>query len=604
MSGSFITTVRNAKEILSIAFQSNGRRAILVSLLSLCVAVAGSLLPLFMKFIIDSVIGGEHITLMMWIGLLAIATTTVSTIDWLRFHLAQTLQEESNIKMDVKIAEYSLLVPGIDHHEHPAFQSKVETLRTQKVFLNQALTATLAGLTLLARTLTLFVTALAIAPILLALPILTLPLVWLNKRSDQLREAGLGRVSELSRQASNGYLLSTRPSSATEILVLGADRNFIDRHLQIGQMIDKIRLSAAIKGGFLQSIGWIIFIVGYGVIVLQLISSAIDGHLSPGDIALSLALASQVFGVLQGGSQVIQWLFLALSTVGQFSWIRDYAQNADDHEQDVAFQIPPWSLSDGITFERVSFSYPNSEDKILDQIDCHIPAGSTVAIVGENGAGKSTFIKLLAKFYRPTNGNILVDGQDLQSIKTTDWRTRISTTLQDFVKFELIAKQSVGVGQLQNMNSDFHVTNALKRAGELKLLDSLPMGPDTQLGTAWKGGTELSGGQWQKVALARSLMRTDPLILILDEPAANLDPLAEHALVNAQVKAAQEVGERNGTITILISHRFSAIRDADLILVFDKGRIVESGSHDHLIRESGYYAELFSLQADGYHQPA
>jgi ATP-binding cassette subfamily B protein len=259
----------------------------------------------------------------------------------------------------------------------------------------------------------------------------------------------------------------------------------------------------------------------------------------------------------------------------------------------------PARLRDGIVVRQVSFAYPGSGRAVLDRVSLRLPAGKVVALVGENGAGKTTVIKLLSGFYRPDSGQILVDGVDLAQLPPHEWRRRVSAAFQDFAQLEFTAGETVGVADLPRLDDPAAVGAALARAGATSVVDGLPQGLGTQLGTRWEGGVDLSGGQWQKLALARGLMRDDPLLVVFDEPTAALDAQTEHALFE-RFAAAARAGSAHGTVTLLVSHRFSTVRMADLIVVLDGGRVLESGSHAELMAAGGLYAELYRLQSRAY----
>ncbi|MGI8418463.1 MAG: ATP-binding cassette domain-containing protein, partial [Nakamurella sp.] len=220
-----------------------------------------------------------------------------------------------------------------------------------------------------------------------------------------------------------------------------------------------------------------------------------------------------------------------------------------------------------------------------------LPAGTVVALVGENGAGKSTLVKLLAKMYEPDGGEITVDGQPLSKIDTAGWRQKLAGAFQDFHRFEFSAGTSVGLGDLPHIDNEPAVLAAVTRAGADDVIAKLPLGLDSQLGPTWPDGAEVSFGQWQKLALARGFMRDSPLLLILDEPTAALDAETEHALFERYSGAARSAG--NGGIILLVSHRFSTVRMADLIVVLDGAHIAEVGSHEELMRADGPYSELY-----------
>jgi ATP-binding cassette subfamily B protein len=237
----------------------------------------------------------------------------------------------------------------------------------------------------------------------------------------------------------------------------------------------------------------------------------------------------------------------------------------------------------------------------LDDVSVKLPAGAVVAIVGENGAGKSTLVKLLAKMYEPTSGSIFLDDTALARVQASEWRKRLAGAFQDFFRFEFRARHSVGLGDVPRLDDEPAVVAAVGRAGARDVVTRLTAGLETQLGSTWPGGVELSFGQWQKLALARGFMRDEPLLLILDEPTAALDAETEHALFERYTAAARSRGENDsGRITILVSHRFSTVRTADLILVLDGARLVEVGTHEELMARKGHYSELYSIQAAAY----
>jgi ATP-binding cassette subfamily B protein len=276
-------------------------------------------------------------------------------------------------------------------------------------------------------------------------------------------------------------------------------------------------------------------------------------------------------------------------------WLEDYAASLEMG----ADQPVPTRLASGITFEHVSFAYPGTSRLVLDDVSLTLPAGAVVAVVGENGAGKTTLVKLLSKFYEPTSGRILVDGASLAQMPADEWRSRLAGAYQDFFRFELLARQSVGVGDLARLDDIAAVSGAVARAGADDVVDRLSAGLETQLGPTWPEGVEVSFGQWQKLALARGFMRDGPLLLVLDEPTAALDAETEHALFERYAAGARETSD-DGRITVLVSHRFSTVRMADVIVVLDGSRVVEVGGHDDLMARGGQYAELYGIQAAAY----
>jgi ATP-binding cassette subfamily B protein len=278
----------------------------------------------------------------------------------------------------------------------------------------------------------------------------------------------------------------------------------------------------------------------------------------------------------------------------RLAWLEDYAASLVAHAD-----LPvPASIQKGIRFEHVKFAYPGTTRYVLDDISLTLPAGSVVAIVGENGAGKSTLVKLLGKLYEPSEGAIFVDDQPLARMKADEWRTRLAGAFQDFFRFEFRARHTVGLGDVPRLDDLPAVEQAMGRAGADDVTDRLASGLETQLGANWPEGVDISFGQWQKLALARGFMRDRPLLMALDEPTAALDAETEHALFERYAAAAQAAID--GRITVLVSHRFSTVRMADLIVVLDGAKLVEVGTHEELMARNGQYADLYNIQAAAY----
>jgi ATP-binding cassette, subfamily B, bacterial len=248
----------------------------------------------------------------------------------------------------------------------------------------------------------------------------------------------------------------------------------------------------------------------------------------------------------------------------------------------------------GIVLEDVGFKYPGKDAWALRHIDLAIPAGESLALVGENGAGKTTLVKLLTRLYEPTEGRILLDGRDLREWDVGALRRRFGVLFQDYNQYQLKVRENVGLGSVEHMTDEPRIERAVERGGATELVATLTGHLDTPLGRWFQDGAELSGGQWQKIALARAFMREEADILVLDEPTAALDAEAEHAVFERFRALAQ------GRTTIVISHRFPTVRMARTVVVLDHGRIVEQGSHADLVAKKGKYARMFELQAEGY----
>jgi ATP-binding cassette, subfamily B, bacterial len=345
-----------------------------------------------------------------------------------------------------------------------------------------------------------------------------------------------------------------------------------------------------------------------------LVLRAAHGEQTPGQVVMSVSLLRRAQTQISRSTNTAGNFATALRTAQHLLWLEDYARSgapARPAEPPARASGPPPAeprqhrdvpsrLENGIALQEIGFRYPSRDAGVLADLDLLLPAGSVIALVGENGAGKSTLVKLLSGMYTPTTGRVLIDEIPLDRLDPAAWRRRIAATLQEYERFMLRAGESVGVGDLPRIDDETAIRAALAAAGADRLLENLPDGLATRVGNRFTGGRELSGGQWQRLALARGLMRQDPLLVILDEPTASLDPVSEAALFVRFANAVRDARSRAGAVTLLVSHRLSTARIADRIVVLEAGRVIEVGSHAELIAASGTYAELFALQAHGY----
>ena len=341
------------------------------------------------------------------------------------------------------------------------------------------------------------------------------------------------------------------------------------------------------KGVWGYLLGLLSTIAFYGAYTWMVIE-AIAGKISLGEMTMYLVVFRQ------GQSTFAS----ALTSIGGMYEDNLYLANLYEFlEQPVpqsAGKITEGIIADGIRFENVSFCYPQSQEPVLKDISLHLQHGEKLAIVGENGSGKTTLIKLLTRLYVPSDGRILLDGVDLNDWDIDVLRKRIGVIFQNFVQYQFTVGENVGVGDVEHLDDQQEWELASEKGMAKPFINNMPQGFGTQLGKWFKGGQELSGGQWQKIALSRAFMRSQADILVLDEPTAAMDAEAEMSIFN-HFRALTK-----NQMVVLISHRFSTVRMADKIIVMANGRIIEQGSHEQLLTLNGRYAHLFSLQAEGY----
>ena len=519
---------------------------------------------------------------------------------WASLNMRIRLRENTQLYLDSHLMDLTASIPGVAHHEQPQYLDAMERLRTERPYLANPFNPISWTLASVLQTASVMLLLGGVHPVFALLPVLGAPAAIATSRAETKLIELLDAQAEGSRTLRHLYDLTTEPGPAKEIRVFELGDELIRRRTTLFKTLERERVALSTRSIILISAWWTVFAAAYGAMVVWTAQDASAGRASVGTVALVLTLGAQLNAQLAELAMIVAWFLRSLRAVRRLVWLGDYA--AEAHAEVVTPEsapVPATRLAEGIRFEAVEFRYPDSDRAVLSGIDLLLPAGATVALVGENGAGKTTLVKLLARMYQPTGGRITADGVDVATFDIDAWRARISAGFQDFGRWELVARSSVGIGDVAVEPTDEIVRLALARAMAPSLADALPSGLDTQLGRTL-GGVELSVGQWQKVALGRAMMRTAPLLLILDEPTASLDAPTEHALFERFAHAAGEVARATGGITVLVSHRFSTVRMADVIIVMTHGRVVEVGSHDDLMRAGGLYAELYRLQARAY----
>ncbi len=557
--------------------------------LSLLAALPDALIALWLKLLADAAQSGDRGLLLasaVGLGGSAVATWFLSLIS---DRTQRRFRDRLTIALESHVAVLQASVSTIEHHERPEYLDRLAVLRNQVFVLDHmymSLFTTCGWVLRLGVTLALLV---QVHPGLALLALFALPTVLSSTWRPGVERAAEEAGAPANRLARHLFDTATTAPPGKEVRVTRIGARLVARRREAWERWYGPVAAARRGSAFWHALGWSLFGAAYvGAIVFV----ASVQRASAGEVLLVLAAGSRLSAYL--GATVGEIGFLRgiwLDGSRRLAWLEDYAASL---LQGTDAPVPE-SLGDGIRFEHVSFAYPGSERLVLEDVDLHLAPGSVVAIVGENGAGKSTLVKLLCRLYAPTRGRILVDGVALARIPPDGWRARLAGAFQDFFRFELRARHSVGVGDLTHLDDASSVAAAVDRAGASDLVAQLTGGLETQLGPTWPDGVELSFGQWQKLALARGFMRERPLVLVLDEPTAALDAETEHALFEHYAAAA-----RGDQITLLVSHRFSTVRMADTIVVLDGAHVVETGTHEELLARRGQYAELYGIQAAAY----
>jgi ATP-binding cassette subfamily B protein len=503
----------------------------------------------------------------------------------------QLLQEQLAIHVQLLIMEHANTLDLADF-ENAAYYDQLQ--QAQKESANRPV-AMVAGVFSLIRTAITFGTMiallLALSPWVAAAALLSpIPAFISGSRYGWWGFQLMRRQSPVRRLMSYFTTLLTTDEFNKEIKLFTLGDHFIARYRTIaGEYYEDTRRLLVRR--YLSGFGWgALTIVASSGTFLYVAVLAIRGTISLGSLTVFTQAAQQVqnaFQGLLGGVQGIYEHGLYLTTLYD---LLDRQPVIHAPANPIPVRIP---FEQGIEFRHVTYRYPGKETPALDDVSFIIAPGETIALVGRNGAGKSTVVKLLGRLYDPESGQILIDGHDIREYDPRELRRQFGLMFQDYAAYQLSARENIGVGGVERIADTGAIATAAVRGGADDVIARLPRGYDTTLGKWFEGGHQLSGGEWQKVALARAFMR-DAQILILDEPTAALDAQAEHDLFN-RIKALAR-----GKMALFISHRFSTTRMADRILVLDHGRLVEQGTHQGLMALGGQYAALFELQASSY----
>ncbi|MEM9527070.1 MAG: ABC transporter ATP-binding protein [Bacteroidota bacterium] len=475
--------------------------------------------------------------------------------------------------------------------EDAEFYDKLERARRQTSGRSMLMSQLLAQFQSMITVLVLGASVIAFNPWLILLLVVAVIPSFLQENYFNQRKYSLTRSWTPERRELD-YLryIGASDVTAKEVKIFGLADFISNRFEELSMKYYRVNRDLSIRraswGGFFSAISSLTYYGAYILIILQTLS----GQISVG----TLTFLAGAFRRMQQGLRTI---LSRIASIGESAlYLQDLFDFFEiqpliaDTEQALPFPSP---ILEGWVFENVSFRYPGAETDAINDLSFVLPAGTKLALVGENGAGKTTLVKLLARLYEPTSGRILLDGHDLRSYRLTELRDNVGVIFQDFFRYQLTVKENIAVGRIEDLTEASRIEESADKSLAKEVVAQLPDGYEQLLGRRFAGAMDLSGGQWQKIALARAYMR-DAQLLILDEPTAALDARAEYEVFQRFTELM------TGKSAVIISHRFSTVRMADVILFLEYGKRLEMGSHEELMQLNGRYADLFQLQARGY----
>ncbi|MBC6447537.1 ABC transporter ATP-binding protein [Actinokineospora xionganensis] len=520
-------------------------------------------------------------TAALWLAVVvgAVAYAMIAAVLRVQHNLQVDLTERVDLVLSQRLFGLASRTPTLEHLERPEFLDRLSSIRSGTETLAGACWGAVgAGSSMLSLGLSVWLLT-DVHPALALLVLLAVPPLVFSRRASRLLGQARDRMADAERREEHLHRLGTEAEAAKELRISQSHRVIGARADAYWESATAVLVRAQGRAALWQAAGWGCFAVGYVGALAFVAHLVARGSGTVGDLlmvaSLSGYLRMQLQATVTGASQLAE----GRHTMRRLWWLEDHAER----QSHTGTEPAPRGLTRGISLRGVSFTYPGTDNTILREIDLELRAGSTVAIVGVNGAGKTTLVKLLTGMYEPTAGEIAVDGVALKRLDLDAWR----------------ARHAIGIGDLPRADDPDAVARAVESAHAQAVVDRLPAGLDSQLGRIFDGA-ELSRGQWQKVALARAMMRGESLLWILDEPTAALDPQTEHDLYERFVGADSAGRGAEGAITLLVSHRFSTVRMADHIVVLSDGEVAEEGTHAQLMERAGPYAELYGTQSRAY----
>jgi ATP-binding cassette, subfamily B, bacterial len=553
--------------------------------------------PLCLAWFVSGAVARDRTLMALAAGGFVAQIAVGRALVWLGMNARASQLERVSYAFDARIAEITASVPTIEHLDDPHYLDQVQIMREERGSLGLAVNTLLNSLNGLAGVVGVIALAVTADWRMLLVAVAGIPGVLAGPLIARWQGRAEAAGAEPGRLAAHLMQVGSSPAGGGEIRVFGLADPLRRRLTAATRAWWAPKVGLAVRESVVNVAVQVVFYGAAGAVLALLVRDAIAGTVTVAGLTLALLLVGRLQAVSGSLSGILHNIAAMTRTAGRFLWLVD--ETARIRAAHAGRGTPPARLGDAVVLDRVTYRYPRHDRPALDDISLTLPAGRVIALVGENGAGKTTLVNLITGMLAPTSGSIRIDGVDLASLDPAVWRSRLAGAFQDHVRFEFCLNEAVGIGDLPARDNESAVRRAIHAGAAEAVLTSVPHGLDTQLGVTWPGGVDLSGGQWQRLAIARGMMRRTPLIRILDEPTAALDAATEHELFDRYTQAAK-AGRDSGTITILVTHRFSTVAAADHVVVLDRGQVVEQGTHTELIARGGHYSDLYELQARGY----
>jgi ATP-binding cassette, subfamily B, bacterial len=584
--------LRLARHTMRLSWQADRRATTAVALIVLFEAVSSVLFALAQRWVVDTAFEETVLALTVAAVIGGLAWAVNAAGNRIVTNLQYDLSERIDLTLNKDVLRISTRLRTLEHLERPEYLDRVTLLGRSIDRL------AMAGMGLFragSASVSVILSVILLSGVHLALGLLVLlalPPLWMSMLAQRLRERARQQAAADERRDDRLHRLAIESGSAQQIRVMRAEKR-IDRwadESRARQLHIQVRGLAAATGW--EVAGWAVYAAGFAVTLVVAVGMVGTGATTLGGLVLTVTLATRLRSEVRRAVGAVKQVADASTAAGHYMWLRELDRRAT-REAGTRLVGGPVRR---IELRAVGFTYPGATEPVLKDVNLVLTAGQTIAVVGLNGAGKTTLVKLLMGMYAPTAGEVLLDGVPLNDVDTEHWRRLTSGAFQDSVRLKTTVAEAVGAGDIDHMNDSARVRKAIETTGIDEFVDRLPDGEDTLLDRSM-GGHELSGGQWQRLALARAHMRSNPNLQVLDEPTAALDPQAEYDMHKLYAERTENAPDR---ITLLVSHRFSTVRMADLIVVLRHGTVVEAGTHTSLMDAEGAYAELYESQAQQY----